>query len=45
MLRIMSDNERLIKENFLALEICNTMLFPILIDITFIPVEPGALGP
>jgi hypothetical protein len=41
MLRIMSNNERLIKENLLALEICNAMFFPILIDITFIPVEPG----
>jgi len=45
MLPIMQNNEWLIKENLLTLEICHAMLFPILIDIAFIPVEPGAFGP
>ena len=40
MLPIMQNNEWLIKETLLTLEICNAMLFPILTDIAFIPVEP-----
>lgn len=43
MLLILPDQQRLIKENLLALLISNPMLFKVLIGVAFIPLEPDTI--